>query len=71
MLGSIFAETSRNGFTHGLNVILVAGAVVAYACAVLSFVLIRRRDLVPPPVRPPGAQPAVPARPADDPEPAG
>ncbi|MDR0342906.1 MAG: MFS transporter [Nocardiopsaceae bacterium] len=70
-LGSIFAETSRNGFTHGLNVILVVGAVVAYACAVLSFILIRRRDLLPPPARQPGSQPAMLARPADGRDPAG
>lgn len=65
VLGSIFADTSRSSFTHGLNVILVVGAIVAYVCAALSFVLVRRRDFVPPPVPESEAQPTVPANPVD------
>jgi EmrB/QacA subfamily drug resistance transporter len=47
VLGSVFANSSRAGFTAGLNTILVIGGVIAFVCAVLSFVLIRRRDFVP------------------------
>jgi EmrB/QacA subfamily drug resistance transporter len=65
VLGSIFAETSHLSFTHGLNVILVVGAVVAYASAVLTFVLIRRRDFVPVPSRQADIQPTAPSSPVD------
>jgi hypothetical protein len=49
-LGSIFAaRAAQVGFVAGLNRILVIGAGVAFASAILSLVLIRRRDFVPPP----------------------
>jgi EmrB/QacA subfamily drug resistance transporter len=54
VLGSIFTHTS--GFTNGLNVILLIGAIVAYACAALSVILIRQRDFVPPPAPRPDRQ---------------
>jgi MFS family permease len=60
VLGSIFTQASRTGFTNGLNVILVIGGVIALACAVFSFVLIRRRDFVPPPTPQPNAAQATP-----------
>jgi hypothetical protein len=49
-LGSIFAaRTVQAGFVSGLNRILLIGAAVAFVSALLSLVLIRRRDFVPPP----------------------
>ena len=41
------------------------GALVAYVCAVFSFVLVRRRDFVPPSVQKTDAKPTVPANPVD------
>jgi EmrB/QacA subfamily drug resistance transporter len=40
-------QAVRAGFADGLNEILIIGAVVAFAAAALSLLLIRRRDLVP------------------------
>jgi EmrB/QacA subfamily drug resistance transporter len=59
VLGSIFTQASRTGFTNGLNVILLIGGILAYACAVLSVVLIRRRDFVPLPAPQPNPAPAA------------
>jgi predicted MFS family arabinose efflux permease len=62
-LGSIFAaRTAQAGFVAGLNRILAIGAAVAFASALLSLVLIRGRDFVPPPAaaqRGDGPQPAT------------
>jgi EmrB/QacA subfamily drug resistance transporter len=63
VLGGIFADGARTSFTSGLNTILLVGGVIAYVCAVLSFVLIRRRDFVPPAAREP--EPAKAASTAD------
>ena len=40
------AATARSAFTESLNTILLIGAVVAFAAAVVSFALIRERDFV-------------------------
>lgn len=62
VLGAVLASRTRDaasaraGFTGGLNEILVIGAIVAFAAAVLSAVLIRQRDFVPPPSAPDGPQ---------------
>jgi hypothetical protein len=42
------AASARAGFTAGLNEILIIGAIVAFAAALLSAALIRQRDFVPP-----------------------
>jgi hypothetical protein len=57
----LVTQAVRTGFTDGLNEILIIGAVVAFAAAVLSLLLIRGRDFVPPPTAPAGpqAEPAV------------
>ena len=66
VLGSIFASSSRSGFTNGLNVILIIGGCVAFVCAMLSFVLVRRRDVVTSgPAGKPDPEPAIPADPVD------
>jgi len=52
VLGSVFTArlgVGRAGYAAALNDILVIGACVALASAVLSYALIRRRDFVPPP----------------------
>jgi EmrB/QacA subfamily drug resistance transporter len=54
------ADAARQAFISGLNEILVVGAVVAFAGAVLAFVLVRGRDFV----APAGAAPAEAAPPA-------
>ncbi|HVS28852.1 MAG TPA: MFS transporter, partial [Solirubrobacteraceae bacterium] len=43
---SAVAHAVRVGFIGGLNEILLIGAVVAFAGAILSFALVRRRDFV-------------------------
>jgi EmrB/QacA subfamily drug resistance transporter len=53
----LITQAVRTGFTDGLNEILVIGAVVAFAAAVFSLLLIRARDFVPPPTAPAGPQP--------------
>jgi hypothetical protein len=53
------AYTARAGFISGLNEILLIGAVLALAAAVLSFFLIRQRDFVS--VHGAGPSPADPA----------
>jgi predicted MFS family arabinose efflux permease len=45
----LIAQAARNGFTDGLNEILIIGAAVAFAAAVASLLLIRGRDFVRPP----------------------
>jgi EmrB/QacA subfamily drug resistance transporter len=58
-LGTIFAghvNAGRAGFTDGLDEILLVGACVAFAAAVATFLLIRRRDFVEP--AEPAAQPS-------------
>jgi EmrB/QacA subfamily drug resistance transporter len=53
-LGSVFASHMRTahaglaGFVGGLNLILLVGACVAFAAAVVTLVAVRERDLVPP-----------------------
>ena len=42
----LLAHTVQAGFVDGLNVILLVGAIVAFAAAVPTFVLIRQRDFV-------------------------
>lgn len=42
----MIAEASRSAFVGGLNLILLVGAVVAFAAAVASMVLVRERDFV-------------------------
>ena len=37
---------AKSGFVDGLNTILLIGAVIAFAAAVLTLVLIRQRDFV-------------------------
>jgi EmrB/QacA subfamily drug resistance transporter len=66
-LGSILgARSGQAGFVAGLNRIILVGAAVAFASALLSFVLIRRRDFLPPPPAPPDApRPATAATPAE------
>ncbi|MFB7948889.1 DHA2 family efflux MFS transporter permease subunit [Kitasatospora phosalacinea] len=55
-LGTVFAARSASsGFTDGLNEILWIGAAVALVSAVLSAVLIRRKDFVGPPPAAPAA----------------
>jgi EmrB/QacA subfamily drug resistance transporter len=41
------ANAAQSGFVGGLNVILLVGAIVAFAGAVLALALIRQRDYVP------------------------
>ncbi|WP_335972553.1 MFS transporter [Streptomyces sp. CA2R106] len=62
VLGTVFTTRSaHHGFTGGLNLILWIGAVVAIVSAVLSALLIRQKDFVPPPARPaPADTPAQP-----------
>jgi EmrB/QacA subfamily drug resistance transporter len=57
----LVTQAVRAGFTDGLNEILIIGAVTAFAAAVLSLLLIRHRDFVPPPTAPasPRPEPAV------------
>jgi hypothetical protein len=57
----LITQAVRTGFADGLNEILIVGAVVAFAAAVLSLLLIRHRDFVPPPTAPasPQAESAV------------
>src|SRR6202453_426799 len=50
------AEAVRTGFADGLNEILIITAVVAFVAAILSLVLIRARDFVPPPSAPSSAE---------------
>ena len=45
-LRSIVAGAARAGFVSGLNEILLVGAIVALAAAVVSLVLIRERDFI-------------------------
>jgi EmrB/QacA subfamily drug resistance transporter len=45
-LRSLVAGAARGGFVSGLNEILLIGAIVAFAGAVLSLVLIRERDFI-------------------------
>jgi EmrB/QacA subfamily drug resistance transporter len=52
----VIAQAARAGFADGLNEIFIIGAVVAFAAAILSLVLIRGRDFVPAPVAPSGAE---------------
>jgi EmrB/QacA subfamily drug resistance transporter len=52
------AEAARAGFVNGLNLILLVSALVTFAAAVLSFVLIRQRDFV---VAEPDREPATAA----------
>jgi MFS family permease len=53
-LGSVLASHIRTapaglaGFVGGLNLILLAGACVAFAAAVITLIAVRERDLVPP-----------------------
>ena len=62
VLGAVLATRTRGaaspraGFVDGLNEILLIGAIVAFAAAVLSAALIRQRDFVPPPTAPSGPQ---------------
>jgi predicted MFS family arabinose efflux permease len=65
-LGSIFAARSAHaGLAAGLNRIILIGAAVAFASALLSLVLIRRRDFVPPPGAQGRPQPATAASAAE------
>jgi hypothetical protein len=65
-LGSIFAARSAHaGLAAGLNRIILIGAAVAFASALLSLVLIRRRDFVPPPGAQGSPQPATAASAAE------
>src|SRR6202453_795747 len=50
------ARAVRTGFADGLNEILIITAVVAFVAAILSLVLIRARDFVPPPSAPSSAE---------------
>lgn len=45
-LRGLVAATSRSAFVDGLNTILLISAIVAFAAAVVSLVLIRERDFV-------------------------
>ena len=45
-LRGLAADAAQGGFADGLNAILLIGACVAFAAAVLTFALIRRRDFV-------------------------
>lgn len=45
-LGSVIAAASRSSFIGGLDLILLIGAVVAFAAGAASFVLVRERDFV-------------------------
>ncbi len=56
----IVAGAVRAGFVDGLNRILLIGAVVAFASAVASLVLIRKRDFVESPAGEGAAAPAAP-----------
>ena len=42
----LIANAAQSGFVDGLNLILLIGAIVAFAGAVLAFTLIRQRDYV-------------------------
>ncbi|WP_037915312.1 MFS transporter [Actinacidiphila yeochonensis] len=60
VLGTVFtSRADQHGFASGLNLILWIGAGVAAVSAVLSAVLIRQKDFVPPPSRPAPAEPAA------------
>jgi EmrB/QacA subfamily drug resistance transporter len=48
----LITQAVRAGFADGLNEILIIGATVAFAAALLSLLLIRARDFVPPPMSP-------------------
>jgi hypothetical protein len=52
----VVAQAVRAGFADGLNEILIITAVVAFVAAILSLVLIRARDFVPPPSAPSSAE---------------
>ncbi len=43
---ALLADAARASFVHGLNTILLIGAVVAFAAMILTLVLIRQRDFV-------------------------
>jgi EmrB/QacA subfamily drug resistance transporter len=45
-LRGVAAGAAKAGFIDGLNVVILIGAVVAFAASVLTFVLIRQRDFV-------------------------
>ena len=45
--GEAVARAGRDAFLHGLHVILLCGAVVAFAGALACVILIRPRDFVP------------------------
>ena len=40
------AAAAREAFVSGLNEILLVGAIIAFAGAILGFVLVRQRDFV-------------------------
>ena len=44
------AEAANQAFVSGLNEILLVGAAIAFAGGIASWLLVRRRDLVAPPV---------------------
>ncbi|HMC68097.1 MAG TPA: hypothetical protein VKJ07_02985, partial [Mycobacteriales bacterium] len=48
-------QITRGSFTTALNHILLVAAVIAFACGVLSFVLIRQQDFVQQPTEVPAA----------------
>jgi hypothetical protein len=53
------AQAANQGFVDGLNLILLIGALVAFAAAASSLALIRQRDIV--------AEPAAAAGPSGEP----
>ena len=60
-LRGVAAGAAQAGFADALNSILLVGAVVAFAAAALTFVLIRRRDFVASPEGVPMEQASVAA----------
>lgn len=53
---TVVEHAVRAGFADGLNEILIITAVVAFVAAILTLVLIRARDFVPPPPAPSAAE---------------
>ena len=54
----MIANAAQTGFVDGLNLILLIGAIVAFAGAAFALILIRQRDYVAAPAGAPAAAPA-------------